>query len=87
MLFQAAKPFDRTLWEPILWAMVRAAEPVLGWRQVRNIRNAIAMVAADHPRLVREAIERLSDEKTVAALKRDVENRKSAEPRPFFWLD
>ena len=87
MLFQAAKPFDRKLWEPVFRALVQASEPALAWRQLRNIRNAIAMVAADNPKLVQEAISRLADEKTVAAIKRDVENGKTAEPRPFFWLD
>lgn len=87
MLFQAAKPFDRKLWEPVFRALVQASEPALAWRQLRNIRNAAAMVAEDNPTLVQEAISRLSDERTVAALKRDADHGKSAEPRPFFWLD
>lgn len=86
MLFQAAKPFDRDLWQPVFWSLVQAMEPALAWRQTRNIRNAIAMIAADHAPLVQEAIRRLSDEKMVAAISRDVENGKCAEPRPFFWL-
>ncbi len=86
MLLQAAKPFGHKLWEPVFWALVQATEPSLAWRQLRNIRNAAAMVAADNPSLVQEAISRISDEKIVAALRRDVENGKSAEPRQFFWV-
>jgi hypothetical protein len=87
MLFQAAKPFDRKLWEPVFRALVRAMEPALSWRQLRNIRSAAAMIAADDLSLVQEAIGRISDEKTVEALNKDIENGKFAEPRPFFWLD
>jgi hypothetical protein len=87
MLFQAGKPFDPRLWEPVFWALVQASEPALAWRQLRNIRYAAAMIATENPSLVQEAISRLSNEKTVTALKRDLENGKSAEPRPFFWLD
>jgi hypothetical protein len=72
MLFQAARPFDRHLWEPVFHALVKATEPALAWRQTRNIRNAVAMVASDNPRLVQNAITALSDEKIVAAIVRDV---------------
>ncbi|WP_156025969.1 hypothetical protein [Sphingomonas phyllosphaerae] len=85
MLFQAAKPFDRGIWEPILWSLVRATEPAIAWRQVRNIRNALAMVSADVPSLVHEATKRLADEKIVTQIKRDFAMGKTAEPRPFFW--
>ena len=87
MVFQAAKPFDRSLWEPVFWALVKATEPAIAWRQLRNLRLTAAMVASDHPDLLQKGVESLSDEKIVAAIKRDVENHKSAEPRPFFWLE
>lgn len=86
LLLQAAKPFDRSLWEPVFHALVAACEPVLGWRQVRNIRSAIAMLAPDGAALAQEAIKRIKDEKTVRAIKRDIERGKTAEPRPFFLL-
>ncbi|MGV3511724.1 MAG: hypothetical protein ACO1OX_06930 [Novosphingobium sp.] len=86
-LFQAAKPFDRSLWEPVFHALVTACEPVLGWRQVRNIRSAVAMLTLDSDALPQEAIKHIKDEKTVRAIRRDIENGKAAEPRPFFWLD
>jgi hypothetical protein len=44
------------------------------------------MVARDNPRLVQKALDKLSDEKTVSAINRDVQNGRQAEPRPFFWL-
>jgi len=87
MLFQAARPFAADLWKPVFWALVDAAEPALAWRQLRNLRLAMAMVAADKPQLVQKALEQLSDERTISAIKRDFEAGKHAEPRPFFWLD
>ena len=86
MVFQAAKPFAPALWQPVFWALVAATEPALAWRQRRNVRDAIAMIARDDPALVKKALARLSDEKTIAAVMRDLENDKCAEPRPFFWL-
>ena len=86
MLFQAAKPFAEAIWRPVFWALVEATEPALAWRQRRNLRLAAMMIASDGPALVQKALARLSDGKTISAIKRDVENRKRAEPRPFFWL-
>lgn len=86
MLFQAAKPFAADLWKPVFLALVAATEPALAWRQRRNIRDAIAMVAQGDPSLVEKALARLSDEKKISAIRRDVENGRRAEPRPFFWL-
>lgn len=85
MLFHAAKPFDQGLWEPVLWYLVRATEPAIAWRQVRNIRSALAMVSADVPSLVHEVTKRLTDEKIITQIKRDVDKGKTAEPRAFFW--
>ena len=87
MLFQAARPFAAELWKPVFWALVEAAEPALAWRQRRNLRLAMTMVSADNPQLIQNALEQLSDEKTISALKRDFDAGKHAEPRPFFWLD
>lgn len=86
MIFQAAKPFASDLWKPAFSALVAATAPTLSWRQRRNIRDAIAMVAQDDPSLVDSALARLSDEKTVTAIRRDMESGRRAHPRPFFWL-
>jgi hypothetical protein len=85
MLFQAAKPFDASLWRPVFWALLAATEPALAWRQRRNIRDAIAMTAVGDPSVVKKALARISDGRTIAAIKHDVENGRRAEPRPFFW--
>lgn len=86
MIFQAAKPFAPGLWQPVFSALVTATEPAQAWRQRRNVREAMAMVAGDNPTLVEKELARLSDEKTIAAIRKDLEDGKRAEPRPFFWL-
>ena len=84
--FQAIKPGAADLWKPAFWALIEATEPALAWRQRRNIRGAIAMVAADDPQLVQAAVSKLTDEKTTSAITRDIENNRRAQPRPFFWV-
>lgn len=86
MVFQAAKPFAPDLWKPVFWALMAAAEPALAWRQRRNIRDAIVMISRDDPGLAKKAMANLSDHKTIAAVRLDLENGRCAEPRPFFWL-
>ena len=86
MCFQAVKPGAADLWKPAFWALVKATEPALAWRQRRNIRDAVSMVAGDDPELVQSALSKLTDEKTISAISRDVENNRRAQPRPFFWV-
>ena len=84
MLFQAARPFAPDLWQLVFWALVQATEPSLAWRQRRNIRIAIKMVAEDHAQLAHEALARLTDEKTIAGINRDLHAGHYVEPRSFF---
>ena len=86
LCFQAVKPGAADLWQPAFWALVRATEPALSWRQRRNIRDAIAMVAGDDPQLAQTALCKLTDKKTISAVSSDVENNRRAQPRPFFWI-
>lgn len=86
MVFQAVKPGAPDLWKPAFWALVKATEPALSWRQRRNIRYAIAMLAGDDSQLAQSALSKLTDEKTISAIKRDVENNLRLQPRPFFWV-
>ncbi|MEP7211341.1 MAG: hypothetical protein ABI740_10930 [Alphaproteobacteria bacterium] len=87
-IFQSSKPFAPDLWQPVFWAVVSAAEPALAWRQRRNLRDAAAMVASDHPELVQEALKKMSDEKNLSLISRDLDksDKRKVEPRPFFGL-
>jgi len=83
-LFQASKPFDNGLWQPVFWALVAAAEPALSWRQLRNLRNAVAMVASDNGELVQQAIETLSEPKNLSTVRRYFDKQIRQQPRPYF---
>jgi hypothetical protein len=85
-LFQAARPFDSDLWQPVYWALVEAAEPALSWRQLRNLKDAAAMVVSSHPALVHQALEKLSEPKNLAAIRRCLDAPSVVEPRPYFWV-
>ena len=85
-IFQAAKPFAIDLWQPIFWALVEAAEPALSWRQLRNLKNAVAMVALDNPGLAQQVIEKLVEPKNLSTVRRYLDNPFNVQPRPYFWI-
>ncbi len=86
-LYQATRPFDPHLWQPVLRALVAASHPALNWRQRRNLRDAILMMATDEPELASSISRSLPDER----LRRVAEKATLASPsmkrlpRPFFW--
>ena len=86
-IFQAAKPFDIGLWRPVLVALIEASEPALSWRQLRNLKNAVAMAAASNPEVARQSLEKLADPKNLSAVQRYLNEGITAEPRPYFWVD
>jgi len=86
-IFQASKPFSPDLWQPVFAALVEAAEPVLSWRQLRNLKSAVAMVAGSNPDLARRSLDKLSDPKNLSTVRRYLDEAIFAEPRPFFWIE
>jgi len=86
-IFQASKPFFPDLWQPVFAALVEAAEPVLSWRQLRNLKSAVAMVAGSNPDLARRSLDKLSDPKNLSTVRRYLDEAIFAEPRPFFWIE
>jgi len=86
-IFQAAKPFDIGLWHPVLVALIEASEPALSWRQLRNLKNAVAMAAASNPEIARQSLEKLADPKNLSTVQRYLDEGITAEPRPYFWVD
>ena len=83
-LFQASKPFAIDLWQPVFWALVDAAEPALSWRQLRNLKNAVAMVVPDNPGLARQTLEKLFEPKNLSTVRRYLDAPIDIAPRPYF---
>jgi hypothetical protein len=86
-IFQASKPFAIALWQPVFWALVDAAEPALSWRQRRNLKSAVAMVASHNPELAHQTLEKLSEPKNLSAVTRCLVAPINIEPRPYFWIE
>ena len=86
-IFQAARPFEFELWQPVFLTLVVEAEPASSWRQLRNLKNAAAMVSSEHPALLENALTKLSDVKTPSTVKRYLDEHIHAEPRPYFWTE
>lgn len=85
-IFQAAKPFAIDLWQPVFWALVEAAEPALSWRQLRNLKYAVAMVASDNPCLAHQVLEKLVEPKNLSTVRRYLDTPLNIQPRPYFWI-
>lgn len=86
-IFQAAKPFDIDLWQPVFFALIDASEPALAWRQLRNLKNAVAMVAAGNPAIARQSLEKLADPKNISTVVQYLDEGVILEPRPYFWAE
>lgn len=89
IMFQAARPFTLSLWQPVFDALVAASEPSLSWRQGRALKYAAEMAVSDNRKLVQQTIQRLSDDKHLAALHSLLDSERPAQtlPRSFFWVE
>lgn len=89
LVFEAAKPFADSLWQPVFDALVAASEPSLSWRQGRALKYAAEMSVSDNRKLLQQAMQRLSDEKHLAALRSLLHSERRAQslPRSFFWSE
>lgn len=86
-IFQASKPFSDDLWQPVFVALVEAAEPALSWRQLRNLKSAVAMVNGDNPALAGRSLNKLSEHRNLSTIRRYLDKGIVAEPRAYFWIE
>ncbi len=85
LLFQAALHGADRLWVPAFEKLAAVSLPTDNWRQRRNLRDAVLMVAAaDYP-MAKTFIGTLTDEKLKADLWARMDAKKYLPPRPFFW--
>ncbi len=83
-LFQSAFPIDSERWKMLFEALMRATEPMLHWRQARNLRDAFLMIAKVDRRFVDEYIHRVGDEKTRRKIQDRIASGERLLPRGFF---
>ena len=86
MHFQAVAIGPDRLWRQTFGALVDACVPVEHWRQGRNLRDGVLIVAALDASLAREAVERLDDGKLKRKLLRKLDAGETREPRDFFYV-
>ena len=85
LLFQAGLPAGSTLWRPVFDALLAASDSGAHWRQRRNLRDAVLMVARVDSRFAADIAGRLSDEKTRTKIEQCLSRREARTPRTFFW--
>lgn len=85
LLMQAAMFGSDRMWERPFETLLANSFPVVNWRQGRNVRDAICMVASfDYPK-AKLAAAGLPDEKLKATVLDLLSKGKKQPPRPFFW--
>jgi hypothetical protein len=85
LLFQAAMHGSDRLWEAPYAALLKASLPTEHWRQGRNVRDAICIVASVDYHFAKQAAEQLPDQKISATVLDLLSKGKKQTPRPFFW--
>lgn len=85
LLFQASIHGADRLWEIPYAALMKCSLPIEHWRQARNVRDAICIVASVDYHFAKQAAEQLPDEKLSAAVLELLSKGKKQPPRPFFW--
>jgi hypothetical protein len=84
-LFQATLPHGESRWRPVLDALIVASEPLVNWRQRRNLRDALQMTATHHPDSAEDLAGRIADPNLRTYVRRRLISDGKVIPRPFFW--
>lgn len=87
LLFQAVFPAGRKYWRPIFDALWEASEPMINWRQRRNLGHAILIIDHDDETFARQFIDRVTDLKLKTKIEKGRAKQEAYLPRPFFWTD
>ena len=85
LLMQAAMFGTDRMWERPFKDLLASSFPIVNWRQGRNVRDAICMVASFDYAQAKQAANDLPDEKLKATILDLLSNNKKQPPRPFFW--
>lgn len=85
LLLQASIYKNNNLWPAVFEAFMIASIPMQHWRQKRNVRDAVLMVAKLDPEKANQAIDRLEDEKLLRIINTKKAVNEFCSPRRFFW--
>lgn len=84
LLFSAIYPAGRASWERVFAALAAASNPMVHWRQERNIRDAILIIASDDLEFAEEACRWIQDVKAREKIARRMAAGERLSVRGFF---
>jgi len=84
LLFQAALPYEKAVWGPVLDELILASEPVLNWRQRRNFQSVVQLLLGRDAELADASAARVSDQALRRLADKALEAGTAIPPRPFF---
>lgn len=85
LLFQVVQPYGRTLWQPVVEAMIANTREVLAWRQRRNLCDMILILADDAGAFADALRATVRDEELQKRMEKALRSGRPLAPRPFFW--
>jgi hypothetical protein len=85
LLFHAVFPAGRSSWQSVFKALSAASQPVVHWRQGRNLRDAVLLIASEELEYASELCRGIDDPKLRGQIERKLIKAEYATPRPFFW--
>jgi hypothetical protein len=85
LVFQAVFPAGREKWLEVFRALIGASNPLINWRQKRNLRDTILIVWSEDQELANEIIANVPDSKLRRQIERRIANADIPLPRAFFW--
>ncbi|MGD8453316.1 MAG: hypothetical protein PVJ57_16005 [Phycisphaerae bacterium] len=85
LLFQAVFPAGRNWWARVLDVLIAVSDPGTHWRQARNTRDALLMVAEEDPGFAADCANRLSNKRNRRRIEQCLSRHDTQTRRPFFW--
>jgi hypothetical protein len=84
-MFQAVFPAGRKFWRPLLDQLAGISAVSPHWRTIRNLRDAILMIADEAPELSLELVDRLPEDRRRRQVATQLQAGERLQPRTFFW--
>ncbi len=84
LLFQGTFSAGKAYWEPVFRALVQVSDPSRHWRQGRNLRDAVLIVASADAGFAAAFAPTVRDDRTRRQIEQRLAQADSAETRSFF---
>ena len=85
LLFQAVFPAGRKHWLAVFQSLREASTPRRGWRQQRNLCDAILIVRGEDQAMAQQMVSALDDVKLKEKIEKLSASSEPTVPRAFFW--